>query len=65
MQSANSPAKPDTEVLFSVADHVATIQFNCPDRQNTISGAMLGALSSMLVTANEDPEVRADRKSVV
>ena len=59
MQSANSTAKTDTEVLYSVADHVATMQFNCPDHENAISSAMLGALSGMLVTANEDPEVRA------
>ena len=59
MQSANSTAKPDTEVLYGVADHVATVQFNCRDHENAISGAMLGALSSMQVTANEGPEVRA------
>jgi enoyl-CoA hydratase/carnithine racemase len=63
VQSAESVANAATstpqEVLYTVADHVATIQFNCPDRQNTISGPMLGELSRLLVAANEDPEVRA------
>jgi enoyl-CoA hydratase/carnithine racemase len=49
----------DQEVLYAVADHVATITFNRPDRQNTISGPMLSALTRHLLEANEDPEVRA------
>ena len=31
-----------TEVLYEVADHVATITLNAPERMNTISGPMLG-----------------------
>ena len=31
------------EVLVDVADHVATITLNAPERMNTISGPMLGA----------------------
>lgn len=47
------------EVLYSVADQVATITINRPDQQNTISGPMLDALTTRLLTANDDPEVRA------
>ena len=47
-----------SEVLYEVADHVATITLNAPDRMNTISGPMLGALTARLVEADEDPDVR-------
>ncbi|MDZ7670974.1 MAG: enoyl-CoA hydratase-related protein [Gammaproteobacteria bacterium] len=49
----------DSEVLYRVADHVATITLNRPEQQNTISGPMLNALSERLLEANADPEVRA------
>jgi enoyl-CoA hydratase/carnithine racemase len=48
-----------SEVLYQVADQVATITLNRPDAQNTISGPMLAKLSSCLLEANDDPEVRA------
>lgn len=47
------------EVLYRVADHVATVTLNRPEQQNTISGPMLDALTAYLLQANEDPEVRA------
>ena len=47
------------EVLVDVADHVATITLNAPERMNTISGPMLDTLSSELLAADRDPEVRA------
>jgi len=47
------------EVLYAVADHVATITINRPDQQNTISGPMLDALTRRMLQANEDPDVRA------
>jgi enoyl-CoA hydratase/carnithine racemase len=46
------------EVSYSVDQHIATIQFNRPERQNTITRPMLRAISDYLVQANEDPEVR-------
>ena len=46
------------EVLYAVADHVATITLNAPQRMNTISGPMLGALTQCLQRASDDPEVR-------
>ena len=52
-------SEPTNEVLYEVSEHVATITFNCPERQNTISGPMLDALTARLVEADEDPEVRA------
>jgi len=47
------------EVLVDVSDHVATITLNAPERMNTISGPMLETLSSALIGADRDPEVRA------
>lgn len=47
------------EVSYTVADRVATIQFNRAERQNTITRPMLAKLSSYLIQANEDREVRA------
>ena len=46
------------EVLYEVADHVATITLNAPDRMNTISGPMLTAISARLLDADRDPDVR-------
>jgi enoyl-CoA hydratase/carnithine racemase len=51
-------AEPSDEVLYGVADHVATITLNAPQRMNTISGPMLGALSQRLLQADHDRDVR-------
>ncbi|MEM7219134.1 MAG: enoyl-CoA hydratase-related protein [Pseudomonadota bacterium] len=48
-----------TEVLYDVADAVATITLNRPEQRNTISGAMLGKLCEHLLAADADPDVRA------
>lgn len=48
----------DQDILYAVADHVATITLNRPERMNTISGAMLDALSAALLAANADDSVR-------
>jgi enoyl-CoA hydratase/carnithine racemase len=47
-----------TEVLYAVADHVATITLNAPERMNTISGSMLDQLSGRLLDADRDRDVR-------
>jgi enoyl-CoA hydratase/carnithine racemase len=47
------------EVLYTVADHVATLTINRPEVQNTISGPMLDAFTQHLLAANEDRDVRA------
>jgi enoyl-CoA hydratase/carnithine racemase len=49
---------PSPEVLYEVADHVATITLNAPQRMNTISGAMLDELSERLLEADRSREVR-------
>ena len=49
----------DDAVLYEVTDHVATITFNRPDSQNTISGPMLNALTKRLLEADADVDVRA------
>jgi enoyl-CoA hydratase/carnithine racemase len=46
------------EVLYEVADHIATITLNAPQRMNTISRAMLEQLGRRLLQADDDPEVR-------
>ncbi len=46
------------EVLYEVADHIAAITLNAPERMNTISGPMLNELARLLTEANEDPQVR-------
>ncbi len=47
------------EVLYEVADHVATVTLNRPERMNTISRRMLSELTTHLVAADADPDVRA------
>ncbi|MGD5588095.1 enoyl-CoA hydratase/isomerase family protein, partial [Xanthomonas citri pv. citri] len=47
-----------SEVLYAVADHVATITLNAPERMNTISGPMLTELSERLLEADADRAVR-------
>lgn len=46
------------EVLYQVADGVATITLNAPERMNTISGTMLAAISDRLIEADRDPQAR-------
>ena len=56
----NSQAATDEHaMLYTVEDHVATITFNRPEQQNTISGAMLNRFSEMLLAADQDVDVRA------
>ena len=47
------------EVLYEVADHVATITLNRPERLNAITSTMLDGLSKALVAADDDRDVRA------
>ena len=51
---------PDTqdEVLYAVADHIATITINRDQFRNTISGPMLDAVTALMLKADRDPEVR-------
>ena len=46
------------EVLYEVADHIATITLNRPERMNTISGPMLRALRAPAARPNADRDVR-------
>ncbi len=48
----------ESEVLFEVSEHIATVTLNAPERMNTISGAMLGQLSARLLEADRNPDVR-------
>ena len=45
-------------ILYTVEDHVATITFNRPENQNTISGPMLAKLQ-LLIESDADEEIRA------
>lgn len=51
-------AQADADVLYAVADHIATITLNRPERMNTISSQMLDQLTDALLAAEDDPEVR-------
>ena len=55
--TANNTDQGD-EVLYAVADHVATITLNRPQRMNTISGPMLNQLTQRLLQADADKDVR-------
>lgn len=55
--SNSADVVPD-EVLYEVAEHIATITLNAPGRMNTISGLMLDQLSERLLQADRDPDVR-------
>jgi enoyl-CoA hydratase/carnithine racemase len=46
-------------VSYDVSEQIATISFNRPEKQNTISGAMLNTLSEYLLKADADNDVRA------
>jgi enoyl-CoA hydratase/carnithine racemase len=46
------------EVLYEVADHVATITLNRPHRRNAISARMLELLSELFARADNDDDVR-------
>ncbi len=46
-------------VSYDVSDSIATISFNRPEKQNTISGKMLNTLSEYLLQADADNDVRA------
>jgi enoyl-CoA hydratase/carnithine racemase len=45
-------------VLYSVADHIATITLNRPDKGNALSAAMMDALEAALRSAADDDAVR-------
>ena len=51
-------ATDDPEVLYKVADHIATITLNRPARLNTISREMLDKLGQAMLRADADPDVR-------
>lgn len=58
-QPAVAIAAEPEEVLYAVERHVATITLNCPARMNTISRAMLGQITALMLRADADPAVRA------
>ena len=48
----------ESPVLYSVADHVATVTLNRPDRLNALSVLLLTELVARLRDADADPDVR-------
>jgi enoyl-CoA hydratase/carnithine racemase len=55
---SHAPAAGDADVLYAVADHIATVTLNRPDRLNTISRPMLEQLGQLMLRADADPDVR-------
>ena len=47
------------EVLYAEDGHVAIITLNAPERMNTISAEMTNRLSELLISADEDSNIRA------
>ena len=58
MAEAAQATNETPEVLYAVADHIATITLNRPERMNTISREMLGQLTERLLQADADRDVR-------
>jgi len=56
--TASVAATQASEVLYGVENNVATITLNCPERMNTISHAMLGQITELMLKADNDPKVR-------
>src|SRR5438093_11878863 len=48
------------EILYAVADGVATITLNRPERQNALNTALMDALGRRFDALERDPGVRAD-----
>ena len=48
----------NSDMLYDVTEHVATITFNRPEQQNTISRNMLARFGELLLEADADEEVR-------
>lgn len=46
------------ELLVDVADHVATLTINRPEKRNALSWALMGQLRDALAAAKADPDVR-------
>jgi enoyl-CoA hydratase/carnithine racemase len=46
------------ELLYEVADHVATITINRPEKMNTITATMLSSMCDLLLRADRDRDVR-------
>ena len=51
--------RPNNDMLYEVADNIATITFNRPEQQNTISREMLARFTELLIEADADEAVRA------
>ncbi|TVS15651.1 MAG: enoyl-CoA hydratase/isomerase family protein [Gammaproteobacteria bacterium] len=58
MAEAQATQPNQDEVLYEVADHIATITINREQQRNTISGPMLDAVTELMLKADRDPEVR-------
>ena len=49
----------NNDMLYDVTEHIATITFNRPEQQNTISRDTLARFGELLLEADADEEVRA------
>ena len=57
--SAQTSDQSNNDMLYEVADNIATITFNRPEQKNTISLDMLANFTELLIKADADEEVRA------
>ena len=58
--SAQTGDQPNNDMLYEVADNIATITFNRPEQKNTISRDMLASFTELLIKADADEDVSAN-----
>lgn len=56
--STQPESQDNQDTLYEVADGIATITLNRPDKMNTLGGSMLALVSDYVTQAENDPEVR-------
>jgi len=65
MQAAARAAENEPVLLEALDNHVLRLTLNRPAQRNALSVGLMAALDQALDRADEDRNVRVDRKSVV
>lgn len=55
---SDKPESVDREVLFEVADHVAIVTLNRPDKRNAVNGDVASALGWIVAEVDRDDDIR-------
>ena len=54
----DKPASVGEEVLYEVADHIAVVTLNRPDKRNAVNGAVATAMDWIVKEIERDDDVR-------